>query len=249
MKSISFNRSFMKADYESWKGPANSDQMNGIPAPPLQKAPKPDAEIIPLKDVPLPDTSEMNLFEILHHRRSVRQYALESLTLSELSFLLESTSRVQKILGDHVATFRPAPSGGARHPFETYLAIIDVDGITPGLYHYLPLSHELELLKEGVDLDEVVISVNGQKFAGTANVVFYYSAIPYRAEWRYGLKSHKVMLLDAGHLGQNLYLAAEAISAGACAIASYDQEKADALFDLDGEDEFIIYIIPVGKKA
>ncbi|MCK4312229.1 MAG: nitroreductase family protein, partial [Candidatus Cloacimonetes bacterium] len=59
--------------------------------------------------------------------------------------------------------------------------------------------------------------------------------------------AHKAMLLDAGHVCQNLYLACEDIGAGTCAIAAYDQEKVDALIGVDGLEEFTIYLSPVGK--
>jgi SagB-type dehydrogenase family enzyme len=248
MKNIEFNRNFMKANYDSWKNPSSSDQMIGKPAPPLQKAPKQNADLISL---PMPSDLEIphvDLYKALVERRSVRQYSGKTMTLGELSYLLDSTCRIQKVLGDNIASFRPAPSGGARHPFETYLIVNNIEGLENGHYHYLPLTHQLEVLSKKSDETALVESVNGQKFTAGANVVFYLSAIPYRAEWRYGLKSHKVMLIDLGHLGQNLYLAAEGIHAGACAIASYDQEKSDALFELDGVDEFIVYIVPVGKK-
>lgn len=65
-------------------------------------------------------------------------------------------------------------------------------------------------------------------------------------EWRYGLAAHKVIAIDAGHVCRNLYLACEAINAGTCAIADYDQEELDELLGLDGEDEFAIYIASVG---
>ncbi len=66
-------------------------------------------------------------------------------------------------------------------------------------------------------------------------------------EWRYDITAHKVILLDAGHFCQNLYLGCKAIGAGTCAIAAYDQEKMDQLLKVDGEEEFAIYLAPVGK--
>lgn len=245
MKSISFNRSLMKANYESWSNSSASDQAKGIKPPALQKSPKENSQIISL---PESTQVDVKLQDALLNRRSVRQYSDTPITLNELSYLLETTCRVQKVVGDNIATLRPAPSGGARHPFETYLIVTNVIGLENGNYHYLPLTHQLERLSDLHSTEQIVESVNGQKFVDNACVSFYFSAVPYRAEWRYGLKSHKVMLIDLGHLGQNLYLAAEGIKAGTCAIASYDQEKADALFDLDGIEEFIVYIMPVGKK-
>jgi SagB-type dehydrogenase family enzyme len=66
-------------------------------------------------------------------------------------------------------------------------------------------------------------------------------------EWRYGLTAHKVIAIDAGHVGQNLYLACQAVGAGTCAIAAYDQEAMDGLLRLDGQEEFTIYLASVGK--
>ena len=88
---------------------------------------------------------------------------------------------------------------------------------------------------------------NGQIFVGQAAVAFIWSVIPYRTEWRYAGVSHKAVAIDSGHLCQNLYLACEGIGAGTCAIGAYDQAKMDALIGVDGEDEFVIYMAPVGK--
>ena len=73
-----------------------------------------------------------------------------------------------------------------------------------------------------------------------------WSCIPYRGEWRYTVRAHKVMLVDVGHVGQNLYLACEAMGLGTCAIGAYDQLKTDAFLRLDGHDEFVLYLAPVG---
>ena len=89
----------------------------------------------------------------------------------------------------------------------------------------------------------------GQRFVGQGAVTFFWSVIPSRMEWRYGPAAHRVLPMDVGHVCQNLYLSAEAIGAGACAVAAYDQESLDALLHLDGEEEFVIYLAPVGKHA
>ncbi len=245
MKTIESNRNFMKSNFMSSQTPTESDQVKGLPAPSLQSGPKDGNEIISL---PPSVSIHFDLFEAMTQRRSLRKYSQAPMHLNELSFILETSCKVQKIIGDNIATFRPAPSGGARHPFETYMVVQNVDGLTPGFYHYLPLSHELEKLNGTIDAEKIITSVNGQKFVTEANVIFYFAVIPYRAEWRYVTRSHKVMLLDLGHVGQNICLAAEAVQSGACAIASYDQDIADNLFELDGNDAYISYVIPVGKK-
>jgi len=145
---------------------------------------------------------------------------------------------------------RTVPSAGCRHALETYLAVFRVTGLEKGLYRYLPVGHELVLLKKPEGLEtETARAALGQRFAGRSAVTFLWTAVPYRMEWRYGDAAYKVIALDAGHVCQNLYLACEAIGAGTCALAAYDQEKADRLAGVDGEEEFVIYMAPVGKAV
>jgi len=94
----------------------------------------------------------------------------------------------------------------------------------------------------------IVPAALGQDFVAEAAVVFIWTAVPYRMEWRYGLAAHKAIALDAGHVCQNLYLACEAIGAGTCAVAAYHQELMDRLLGVDGRDEITIYLAPVGKR-
>ncbi len=84
-------------------------------------------------------------------------------------------------------------------------------------------------------------------FASKGAVIFAWSAIPYRAEWKFDITAHKKILIDIGHVCQNLYIACEAIKCGTCAIGIYNQEFVDKLLGLDGENEFVIYMASVGK--
>ena len=113
----------------------------------------------------------------------------------------------------------------------------------------MPLSHQLVFESTLENLEEQMTDAAlGQSFVGSSAVTFIWTVVPYRMEWRYADASYKVLALDAGHVGQNLYLACENIGAGTCAIAAYDQKKADDLLGVDGEDEFVIYMSPVGKR-
>ena len=111
------------------------------------------------------------------------------------------------------------PSAGARHALETYLAVSRVAGLEPAFYRYLPLEHQLlHLFDEPQMARRLTEGAMGQAFVGRAAVVFIWTTIPYRMEWRYGLAAHKAIALDAGHVCQNLYLACEAIGAATCAV-------------------------------
>jgi SagB-type dehydrogenase family enzyme len=245
-KLVKKSRYFLKDNIRKTINFAYTDQNKGIALPPLEKPYSTDAEKIKLPVFDWEDMFNIKLTNAMENRESRRKYSKEPITLEELSFLLWATQGVRFISGANV--FRTVPSAGCRHALETYLAIFNVKEVNPGIYRYLPLSHELIFEIDEVNLREKVIrSTMGQIFAGSGALTFIWSAIPYRMEWRYGLASYKEIALDAGHVGQNLYLACEAIGAGTCAIAAYDQEYLDELLQLDGNDEFTIYIAPVGK--
>jgi SagB-type dehydrogenase family enzyme len=69
-----------------------------------------------------------------------------------------------------------------------------------------------------------------------------------RMTWRYGQRGYRYMHLDVGHVCQNLYLAAEAIEGGVCAIAAFSDEDMNHLLGLDGEEQFVIYLATMGKR-
>jgi SagB-type dehydrogenase family enzyme len=191
----------------------------------------------------------MPLLEAVRRRQSHRRYTNDPLTLEELSLLLWTTQGAREIVRrqDQNYVMRTVPSAGARHPFETYLLANRVTDLQPGLYRYLPVDHRLCPLETAPGLISRMHSACFEQYVEDSAVTLVWTAIPYRTEWRYAIFSPKVIALDAGHVCQNLYLAATAIGAGACAIGAYNQTAMDAVLDVDGEDEFVIYMATVGK--
>jgi SagB-type dehydrogenase family enzyme len=225
----------------------STSQSRGMAPPPVQK-PVPDgASLFALPKLTEWDVPSCDLADAIARRESRRRFLPAALTLDELAFLLWSTQGVRARLHE-TAVLRTVPSAGCRHPFETYLAVQRIGTLPAGVYRYLPLDHALVLEKAADNLRErLTAATRGQRFAGEAAVTFIWSAVPARTEWRYAEASYKAMALDAGHLCQNLYLACEAIGAGTCAIAAYDQDLADELIGVDGNEEFAIYLAPVGR--
>lgn len=229
---------------------STTGQNLGLPPPPLQKAADPLAARISLAG---PDQWEgrigtVDLAWAMAARRSRRTFSAQPLRLTELSFLLWATQGIREVLGPGTA-LRHVPSAGARHSFETYLFIRNVAQVPQGLYRFLPLENELIQVREVPDMEPALArAAFDQHFVAAAAVTFVWACIPSRMEWRYGLTAHRVILLDAGHVCQNLYLACEAIGCGTCAVAAYDQKALDTLLGLDGEEEFAIYLAPVGKR-
>lgn len=246
--SVEMYRKFLKSDQWDKFGEIQTDQQKRLPAPPLQK---PYSKNTPLVDLVAPadlSVGRMPLLDAINGRQSHRRFTAAALSLQELSFLLWATQGVHEVWRGGIAARRTVPSAGARHPFETYLLINRVEGVEPGLYRYLSLEHKLGFLRTDDRLPIAVgAACNGQGFIGTGAVVLMWTVIPYRTEWRYSFISPKIIALDAGHVCQNLYLACEAIGAGTCAIGAYNQGMMDELLGVDGEDEFTIYVAPVGK--
>jgi len=208
-------------------------------------------ESIALPAVGTLEKPAISLWDAINNRRSTRQYSDEPLTMEELSFLLWASfwARDFKTRARHEFTMRNVPSAGARHPLECYLMINRVVGIKPGLYHYHPIKHMLVRLERDEDIaNQVHEAAMGQEMVAKSAVTFIVSAIPERTSWRYSQRSYRYFYLDAGHVGQNISLACEAIGAGACMIGAYQDEAMDEVIGVDGKDEFVIYAFSVGKK-
>ncbi len=258
MDSFDSNRAFMKSGFDLPERDFVSDQDRGLPSPAVEKAIDSNLRIIELPAVDKNIIKHSDLYSCLNNRRSRRKYTDEPITLEELSFLLWSTQGVQKVVPaykntGHI-TLRPVPSAGGRHSYETYLAVNNVAGLEKGIYIYLPLEHKLAFCHSVDNLpDKLAYAYGGEnyqnesKWFGEAPVVFVWSCIPYRGEWRYHCEAHRLMLLDIGHVCQNLYLACEGIGFGTCAIAAYIQKAFDELLGIDGQDEYVVYIAAVGK--
>ena len=227
-----------------------SDQSRGIDPPPLTNPISGDVIHLPAFEDALTTPDYM---KILDTRRSVRNYTGAAMTQAQLAFMLWSTQGVQGPRG--VSTLRTVPSGGARHPFETYIAVQAVEGLKPGLYRYLPMENigvkkaAIEWLGPIENYPEKITSMLvGQAWAAKAPIVLFYTCVPYRAEWRYIHAAHRVVLIDLGHLGQNVMLSAVALGLGSCCMAAYDQEVCDNVFGVDGHDEYTVYAVSVGEE-
>ena len=244
-------RRFLKSPINSPADLMESDQDRGIAAPPIQKPCPPDPQLLDLVAPEELTLGGASLLSVLLNRKSRRKYDAEALTLEQLSFLLWAVQGVRSVRARVPVSFRTVPASGGIHPFETYLAVNAVEGVPPGLYRYLALEHKLLWVGQtGPDwLERLVHACRGQRFVSQGNVVLIWTAIPCRAEWRYATEAHKAIAQASGRVCQNLYLACESIGAGTCAISAYAQREIDALLDVDGQDEFVVYVAPVGKAG
>ncbi|MDA3931153.1 MAG: SagB/ThcOx family dehydrogenase [Tenericutes bacterium] len=191
------------------------------------------------------DIKQKSLSECIASRRSLRAFKDQSLTFEELSYLLWETSRVDHIENDIV--YKTIPTAGATNSGETFVFINDVEKIESGVYLYIQDKHQLSLVNDDDNINEIVNKALLRQLRG-AQVVFYFTHVLPRVEYKYAYFGPKLATLEAGHACQNLSLTAEVIDAGACAIAAYNQEETDHLLKINGADHFTIYCATVGKK-
>ena len=250
MDEMTRNRMFMKCPDLSEEGP-KTDQELKLPQPPLEKAAAGEIIELPAFEDAVKHAAYTDLLDI---RRSERAYTGVPATQAQLAFLLWTTQGVQAIRGSNrYAGLRPVPSGGARHPFEVYVAALNVEGLEQGFYHYLPLERVGEKRAAAEFLPALKITdgmvtemLAGQGWAEKAAFILFFSCLPYRGEWRYREMAHRVMLIDLGHAGQNAMLSAAALGLGSCCLAAYDAAKCDAALGLDGVNEYTVYAVTVG---
>jgi SagB-type dehydrogenase family enzyme len=172
---------------------------------------------------PLPDARDGNpLIELMARRRTVRAAAKPSITLKQLSDCLfagmgitgEASNAVGKLpLG-------MTPSGGARNPYEAYVYARNVEGLAPGFYHYSAIDHDLGLVQTN-HMPKLSELVGGQDWADEMPCMILLCASMERTMWKYDdPNAYRVILIEAGHIGQNIMLAATQNGLTACPTAA-----------------------------
>ncbi|HPI97801.1 MAG TPA: SagB/ThcOx family dehydrogenase [Synergistales bacterium] len=223
-----------------------SDQFRGLPQPPLEVPCMDGSLLLKLPSLENLKIPLLDMGEAIVRRASRRSYTGQEITPGELSWLLWCTQGVKEMLSE--ATIRNVPSAGARHPLETYLSIHNVSGIDQGLYRYIATRHSLqEIRKDPGFAHKLTRACLGQKFILSSAVTFIWTVDMYRSTWRYGQRGYRYIFLDAGHACQNLYLSAESVGCGVCAVAAFHDRSLTELLELDGVDHFPIYLASVGK--
>lgn len=218
-----------------------------LPPPPPERPVPQGARALRLPEPGLLPDKEINFLEMVEMRSSVRAYSDERLTLDELSFLLWCTQGVKMALPTG-GTMRTVPSAGARHAFETYLLLHRVEGLPPGLYRFLALGHALLPLGQGDEADAALFPCfRSREMVQNSAATFLWCADYRRMRHRFGPRSARYVFLDAGHVCQNLYLAAYTHRIGACAVGAFDDGTLNAALGLDGIHDFVVYGATVGK--
>jgi len=190
--------------------------------------------------------------EVIQNRRTVRDFENNPLGIIELSKVLYQTYGITggiPMVGGGTQPLRAIPSGGALYPAEIYLGVNKVKGLDSGIYHYNVPHHKLELLKSGDHSQKLFEICINQSYAKDAGVVFLISAVLNRTKQKYGERGYRYILLDIGHLGQNLYLSCSALGLAVMTTCGFFDDKANKLLHLDANQETVMYVAFVGEKV
>ncbi len=183
--------------------------------------------------------------EAIARRRSVRHYSGQAMDLDELSRVLFLASGIAA--GEWGQPHRTAPSSGALYPIELYPVVHNVRGLDAGVYHYGFREHALSLVRAEDLRSHVVEQGLWQEYLGQCNAVLFLTMIQQRMRFKYQDRSYRYGLIEAGHIGQNLYLAATSMGLGACAIGAFMDDQINQMLGVDGVEEAAVYMLAVGK--
>lgn len=205
--------------------------------------PNTDRQVESIIEIKLPDpifSSKVSIEEALKKRRSIRSYKNLPVTLQEVAQLLWAAQGITA--GDF---FRAAPSAGALYPLEIYLVAGNIENLIPGIYHYIPVKHSLQKLKEGDERAHLAKAAIGQESVkfGAADIVI--TAVFSRTTKKYGNKGKRFVFMEAGHAAQNIYLESVPLNLGTVSIGAFDDAEIKNILNLKEEEP--LYILPVGK--
>jgi SagB-type dehydrogenase family enzyme len=196
--------------------------------------------------LPLSSTQDgPGIWEVLCRRRSERDFISSPITLQELSQLIFATQGVTAKREGYL--FRTAPSAGALYPVETYLLVNRVENLSGGLYHFNVLKNCLEMIREEDLAGQLTMAALGQPMVLESAVIFIWTAIVSRSKWKYGERAYRYIYMDAGHIGQNLYLASAALNVGCCTIGALFDDEVNEILGVDGIEETVVYMGVVGQ--
>ncbi len=201
--------------------------------------------------LPSPQTEgTVSVEEAIQHRRSHRSYLKDAISAEELSQVLWAAYGISQPLQGYPQMrggLRTAPSAGARYPLEIYALVGNVKGIEPGVYRYDSREHKITMVMDRDVKQELSVAALGQEMISVAPACLFYSAVYKRTTDRYGDRGReRYVCMDLGHSAENVYLQAEALHLGTCAIGAFDDAAVKKVMQLPEEEE-PLYIMPIGR--
>jgi SagB-type dehydrogenase family enzyme len=186
--------------------------------------------------------SDVSLEETLVKRRSIRDYTHEPLALEEVSQLMWAAQGITSDWGG-----RTSPSAGALYPLEVYVIVGNVKGLAADVYRYMPKRHELVMVSEGDMRSALADAALGQGPVKHGAVDIVLTSVYDRTTRKYGDRGIRYVLIEIGHVAQNISLQATAMELGSVMIGAFHDEEVKGLLKLP-KKETPLYIIPIGRQ-
>ncbi|MDO8481968.1 MAG: SagB/ThcOx family dehydrogenase [bacterium] len=237
----------------------SADQIAGRnihPFPPHEQWPKEWKTIyyktyqgIPIITLPQITSQPANFFDMVTERKSVRGGHKEGVSVQDLSVLLKYSCGLQDIVrGKDEVKFRAQPSGGARFPLEAYiLSLKKENGVAPGVYHYNIKKHALDILRVRSFPCEDIAGLFTYPWANDCSMALIITGVFERGAMKYGERAYRYAMLEAGHIGQGVYLAGASRGVGVTGMGGTHDEALHNLLDIDGTQESLVYALMLSK--
>ena len=218
-----------------------------VPQPPPTKS-------LPGRRTKLPAPLDVGeLSDTLKRRRTWRNFSTRPIPLALLATVLQLTFGVQRwgtVTGQGPVVLKTSPSGGARHPIEAYVLAANVDGLPRRAYHYDAATHELVDLHRSVSPARLERMLGNQDYYRGAAAVVVMAAVVARSMWKYPRsRAYRVILADAGHLGQTFCLTATALGLAPFETMAFLDADLERYLRIDGVNECAMYVVGVGSPA
>lgn len=211
---------------------------------------KEDADA-PVIDLDPPSLPQATLDHVLRARSSCRRFSTESIDRAKLGTLLHAAYGVLDRI-DLAGEFcvRPVPSGGGLYPLELYVLVQHVRDLAGGVYHYVPLGHRLEVVRPDPLPSHLTSEMFlGQPYLVPASAIIVITTVVERSLWKYEDRGYRYILLEAGHVAQNINLSAAALDLASLNLGGFFDEDVMALLKLDQDHEIVLYGVAVGKPS
>jgi len=191
---------------------------------------------------PIETKGALSIEEAIQLRRSVRDFGRGPLDLTDVSQLLWSAQGITGRRG-----LRTAPSAGALYPLELYMVAGNVEGLSAGVYHYRPKTHELVSLASGDRRHALASAALNQRSVSGAPAVLVITGVYERTAKKYGHRARRYVHMEVGHAAQNIYLQATARSLGTVIVGAFDDDEVQEVLGLP-PDHKPFGLMPVGRK-
>lgn len=226
----------------------SSREIRAVVSRPDSGYPGHDRVILPRPGTP----RSLDFSELLRQRRSCRVFRSDPVTLPDLGeWLWQGDGVVARQTHEDGTTWslRTAPSAGGLYPVDQFCLVFNVEGLAPGLYYHEPREHHLERVRAGDFRAEFARATHLGEAAQRAAVCTVLVGVLPRIAFKYGQRGYRFLLLEAGHVAQNLLLGAAALGWGGLAVGGYADDPLNALLGLDGVSEFAVYGVLAGLPA